>query len=84
MEMLENSLGISVKLARITNPDIVSFVEQNEALSGQKGLTYLTALGIICQALQERRLPTPSPYQNPRNILLKAINRFKEIYQEYF
>jgi cell division protein FtsA len=84
LETLENSLGISVKIGKINNPEIVSFVSQNDALSGQKYLTYVTSLGIICQALHTRPqgiFGVTPPQHNP---ILKTINKVKEIYQEYF
>jgi len=84
LEMLENSLGISVKLGRITNPNIISWVNKDNTLSGQRYLTYITSLGIICQALYQPKLEIISNYQPTQNPILNTINKFKEIYQEYF
>lgn len=84
IETLENTLGISVKVGRITNPDIISLVNKDNTLSGQKYLTYITSLGIICEALQGRQSGIPSVTAPNQNLILKAINKFKEIYQEYF
>ena len=86
LERLENVLGIPVKIARINHPHITSLINKDNAIaiSGRKYLTYITSLGIICQALynQEPRFkPTPEPSGNPFS---KIINRFKEVYQEYF
>lgn len=83
LERLENILGISVKLARIMHPDIIYLLNKNNDMTGQKYLTYLTALGIICQALrhQSQSLYSTRPIHNP---LLNIINKVKEIYQEYF
>lgn len=84
LETLENYLGVSCKLGRIVNPDMVSLVNKDNALSGQKYLTYVTCLGIILEALYPRQFepsPVPLPTGNP---ILKAINKVKEIYQEYF
>jgi len=84
IETLENILSIPVKLGRITNPDIPSSVKENNLLAGHKYLTYLTALGMICLALREKTVGT-GPAQLPtKNPILKAVNRFKEVYQEYF
>jgi cell division protein FtsA len=86
LELLENSLGISVKLGRINNPDIISLVSKSDILSGTKYLTYITALGILCEAMQNQRSKSVfgisiSPVRNP---ILKTINKIKEVYQEYF
>jgi cell division protein FtsA len=84
LEMLENSLGISVKLGRITNPNIISWVNKDNTLSGQRYLTYITSLGIICQALYQPKPEIISNYQPTQNPILNTINKFKELYQEYF
>jgi hypothetical protein len=86
LERLENALGFPVKIARINHPHIISLINKDNAtaITGSKYLTYITSLGIICQALhnQEPRFkPTPEPVRNPFS---KIINRFKEVYQEYF
>jgi len=84
LEMFESTIGTPVKLGRISHSEIASFVNKNEALSGQRYLTYLTSLGIICLALQGERtqvFSTDKPIYNP---ILKAINKVKEVYQEYF
>ena len=84
LEVLENNLGTSVKLGRIVQPDIIPFLNKTDALSGQKYLNYTTSLGIVCQALhneQPRILSVSQPVHNP---ILKAINKVKEVYQEYF
>ncbi|MFH1269768.1 MAG: cell division protein FtsA [Candidatus Omnitrophota bacterium] len=84
LEMLEGSLGIPVKLGRVNNPKIIPWVNKDNTLSGQRYLTYITALGIICRALYQPKpeiIPNYHPTQNP---ILNAINRIKEIYQEYF
>jgi len=84
IETLENILGVPVKLGRINDPELSSLVSENENLSGQKYLTYLTCLGmIICAMAGEEVLTAPSNMP-PRSLLSKAINRFKEMYQEYF
>ncbi len=84
LEMLENSLGISVKLGRITNPNIISWVNKDNSISGQRYLTYVTSLGIICQALYQPQPQSISAYQPTRNPILNTVNKFKELYQEYF
>ncbi len=84
LEMLENSLEISLKLGRITNPNIISLVNKDNSIYGQRYLTYITSLGIICQVLYQPKLEIISNYQPTRNPILNTINKFKEIYQEYF
>lgn len=84
LEMLESNIGISVKLGRISNPDIISLFGQDDVPSRQKYLPYVTALGIVCQALKKERPQTLSNYKPAPNFLAKTVNRIKEIYQEYF
>ncbi|MFH0762605.1 MAG: cell division protein FtsA [Candidatus Omnitrophota bacterium] len=84
IEALENALGLPVKLARVANPDITPLINGNDALSGHKYLTYLTALGMACEALQEGAARPLSIYQPTKNLFLKTLHRFKEAYQEYF
>jgi cell division protein FtsA len=84
LETLENVLGISVKLGRINHPQLVPWANKENALLGQKYLTYLTSLGIICQAFYEQLSPFLPNYQPISNPVLRTINKFKEIYQEYF
>ncbi len=84
LEMLENSLEISLKLGRITNPNIISLVNKDNSIYGQRYLTYITSLGIICQVLYQSKPEIISNYQPTRNPILNTINKFKEICQEYF
>lgn len=85
MEALESALGLSVKLSRITQNEIASLVNRDNNLSGQKYLTYLTSLGMLSAAIEgnsAKTLPISQPAR--QNFILKAIDRFKEVYQEYF
>jgi hypothetical protein len=84
IETLENALGIPVRLGRINNPQILSAIKEDSGLSGQKYFTYLTSLGILCNALEEKPLGILPLHQPAKNLLLKAVNKFKEVYQEYF
>lgn len=86
IETLESALTIPVKLGRLKNQEIPSPVKEDSALSSQKYLNYLTAMGIICKALEDRASEAGifSFNQPAKNIILKAINKFKEVYQEYF
>ncbi len=85
METMENSLGIPVKLGRINNPEIAQLINKDDNLSGSKYLVYITALGIINQVLQNEDVYlSPAAHSSSRNLFIKAINRAKEVYQEYF
>lgn len=84
LEMLENILGIPIKLGRITEPDIISLIDKDNTLKGPRYLTYITSLGIICRALHEKYSRNLYSQKPTRNSILKIIDKFKEIYQEYF
>lgn len=86
LEMLENKLKVPVKIGRIADPDINSCLNVNKDnfISGQKYLVYVTSLGIICQALYGQSAQILPAYQPTSNPILNTINKFKEIYQEYF
>lgn len=84
LEMMENILGVPVKLGRITNPNIISWMNKDNTISGQRYLTHLTSLGIICKALCQPEPKALSSYKPSKNPIFKTINRFKELYQEYF
>lgn len=84
IEALENTLAIPIKLGRIANPDIPSSVREHSELSGQKYLTYLTALGIICEAMQGKHAAYPSIPKPAKNPFIRALNKVKDVYQEYF
>lgn len=84
LEALESTLEVPVKLGRVVHPDLISLINKYDVISGQKYLTYTTALGIVCQAMEEhppRIILFPHSSRNP---ILKAINKVKEVYQEYF
>jgi cell division protein FtsA len=84
LETLENTMGVSVRLGRLTNPDLAGLASKEEAMLGQKYLTYINSLGLIAQALHEQQPWFISSQQTARNPLIKTIHKFKEIYQEYF
>lgn len=86
LEMLENKLKVPVKIGRIADPGITSCININKDnfISGQKYLAYVTSLGIICQALYGQSAQILPAYQPTSNPILNTINKFKEIYQEYF
>ena len=84
MEILENTLEIRVKLARVNNTAIPASLKEDRALSGQKYLTYLTVLGMVCEVLQDRTSNLIPFYHPPKNPLMRLFNQAKEVYQEYF
>jgi hypothetical protein len=84
IETLEHTLSVPVTLGRIVNPKIPISIKEDSALSGQKYLMYLTCLGVILEALQEKQAGASPTAKPSHNLLVRAINRFKEVYQEYF
>ncbi|MFH1441254.1 MAG: cell division protein FtsA [Candidatus Omnitrophota bacterium] len=84
LETLEESLGIPVKLGRINHPEINGLVVKDEVLSGQKYLSYIISLGLIIKALETENESLFNQAHPARNLLFKAVNRVKEVYQEYF
>jgi len=84
IETLENVLGIQAKLGRIANPEILSLIKENSELSGQKYLTYLTPIGMICETIADKPVGILPLHQPAKNLLIKTVNRVKEVYQEYF
>jgi len=84
IEVMENTLTVPVRLGRINNSKILSLVKEDDSISVRKYLTYLTCLGIICELLQEDISVSPPAAKPARNLVLRAVNRFKEVYQEYF
>jgi len=84
IEMMESVIGMPVATGRINNPQIASLVKENSDLSGQKYLTYLTCLGMVCEDLENKNVGNSALVKPAKNLLIKTINRFKEVYQEYF
>jgi len=84
IEMMESVVGMPVAIGRINNPQFSALVKENSDLSGQKYLTYLTCLGMICDDLENKTLGNSALVKPAKNLLIKTLNRFKEVYQEYF
>jgi cell division protein FtsA len=84
IETLENIMIIPVRLGRITNLELISLIKENGELSGQKYLTYLTCLGMLSEELESKPIGVLPLHQPARNLLLRVVNRVKEVYQEYF
>jgi cell division protein FtsA len=85
LELLENTVGVPVKLGRVTHPDIVPFVTANASLPpGDSQLNYLTAFGIVAANMHPEVSRILSQELKSRNPFQRGIYRLKEIYQEYF
>jgi len=84
IEMMESVMGIPVKIGRINNPEVAALLKENSDLSGQKYLTYLTCVGMICEELENKTIGDASLVKPAKNLLISMVNRFKEVYQEYF
>lgn len=84
LEMLETILGIRVSFGRLSDGQLSGVASQNEALSGNKYLTYLTGLGIIAQVMHERQSKTAVQGQSSRNPAINVFHKIQEVYQEYF
>ena len=84
IEMMESVIGMPVEIGRIANPEIAALIKENNDLSGQRYLTYLTCLGMICEDLENKTVGTLSIVKPARNLVIKALNRFREVYHEYF
>lgn len=83
IEMMESVMGIPVKIGRVNNSEMVN-LKENSDLSGQKYLTYLTCLGMISEDLESKTVGSLALFKPAKNLIFKAVNRFKEVYQEYF
>ncbi|MDD5120646.1 MAG: cell division protein FtsA [Candidatus Omnitrophica bacterium] len=84
IEMMEEVIRIPVAIGRIKNPYAAVLAKENSDLTGQKYLTYLTCLGMICEDLENKNFGTTKLVKPAKNLLIKALIRFKEVYQEYF
>lgn len=85
IETLENTLSVPVRFGRVSNPALSAAINNHAAeLSGQKYLTYLVCLGIIGEVMHGKSSLLFPSHQPARNPVLRFVNRFREIYQEYF
>ncbi len=85
LEILENTLQVQVKIGRIVDPEIIPLVNIDNNLSGQRYLNYITSLGMLSEAFKVKpRQALPVGQSDIGNPLRKIINRFKEVYEEYF
>ncbi len=84
IERLEASLGISVKLGRITDPAVIPVINKDNAFSPQQYMSCLTALGMVYEAMQVKHSVASKDKQPALNPVSKLANKVREIYQEYF
>jgi len=85
LEVLENSLGVQVKIGRVADPEIASLVNTDNNLSGQRYLNYITSLGMLCEASRiKQHSVLPAGQSVAQTPLRKVINKCREVYEEYF
>ncbi|RJP29813.1 MAG: cell division protein FtsA [Candidatus Omnitrophota bacterium] len=84
LEALEHALGCPVKLARFYDRHIFDLLKKNPDFSGHKYITYVTALGMISQAIHSKRHQEKDQLSSSKNPLFDLLNRVSEVYQEYF
>jgi len=83
IETLENTLSTPVKVGRIASP-LLSGIKERPELSGQKYLSYLTALGILAENLQDNLGNKTGATGPSGNFFSRIVNRLNSVYQEYF
>ncbi len=86
LESLEATLGIPVKLSRINCQRLKDYAKTEEQLSAQKYLSYLTALGMINRHFEKGEIleATKESKEAARSPISRAVEKIKEVYQEYF
>ncbi|MBU1998314.1 MAG: hypothetical protein KKE64_02335, partial [Candidatus Omnitrophica bacterium] len=84
LELLETELSVRVKLARINNPELAGLFNRFEVLAGNKYISYISCLGIICQAI----LPQEAVFSKTKilepNPVKKLLSKLEGLYHEYF
>ncbi|MFC1675423.1 cell division FtsA domain-containing protein [Candidatus Omnitrophota bacterium] len=84
LEALENTLGVTCRLARIQDAEMLAVVNKEQEFTGHKYINYLTCLGAVLLALRPEGASSCVPIQASRNPVQRAINKVKEVYEEYF
>jgi cell division protein FtsA len=64
--------------------DLINLINKDSSFSGRKYINYISCLGIICQAMYNSQSQLVSFKQTNHNPIFGILNKFKEIYQEYF
>jgi cell division protein FtsA len=84
IESLENTLSIPVRLGRIEDEQVLGATKELQECSSLKYLTYLTSLGMVSFALEKEPCVSVFKKVTNKNIFKKTVDRFREVYQEYF
>ncbi len=84
LELLEQTLQAPVRLGRIVHPDILPLVSADGTIAGQRGLSFVTALGVLVSGLKKEFPVVVSDGKQPQGILQKLTDKIREVYQEYF
>lgn len=86
IEAMETTLSLPVKIGRVAHGSAqAELLKDDDALSGQKYLTYLTCIGMCLELSSGKINSTTVSKEAPAvHLLARALNRLKEVYQEYF
>ena len=80
LEMAESILGLPVSMAQLSPGPLK---EQVLSLTHKKISTYLTTIGLVRFGIESLHKKRPMPTLES-GLFGRTLNRFKEIYQEYF
>ncbi len=83
LELLEQVIGMPVKMAKVANLELLTPKMRQRLLSGDRALNYLACCGLLVEAVQvlDKKFTPRSRFSN---LLSYLPVRVKEIYQEYF
>ncbi len=86
LELLDLDTGLSAKLGRISDAELLSIVSKSDILTEHKYISYITSLGILGYALRLKKTPSSLCHgmESESNVFQKVVSKIKEIYQEYF
>lgn len=89
LETLETSLGIPVRQARILNPAVAGMLKNEDVISGQKYMAYITCFGLLCVAhsyeCPSDNRQNPAAAVNVHGGWVRRLSaKMREIYEEYF
>jgi cell division protein FtsA len=84
LELLEVTVGIPVKMAKIGNSGLSVPLMRRGLLSGEPVLNYLACLGLLVKAGQLPHKKSTHPMRGLRSLLSSLPEKVREMYQEYF
>ncbi|MCG8429922.1 MAG: cell division protein FtsA [Candidatus Omnitrophica bacterium] len=84
IEMLEQTLAVPVRLGVVENPHLRNAARDQVIPSGQNRVPYLSALGILCEALYGTDDISRKSAGLPVNIFSSAFQTIKSVYKDYF